>query len=66
MLAPAAADPVLELNGLFKVFAFPLLERFLVFVFHAASGCRLACSAFTPIAQIKPSSSRPTAAMIFL
>lgn len=49
----------------FKVLAFPWLERFLLLV-YAAKGCRQACSAFTPMAQMKPSSSRPTAAITFL
>jgi len=33
---------------------------------HAAIGCLLAVSALTPMAQMKPSNSRPTAVMIFL
>ena len=36
MLAPAAADPVFELNGLFKVFAFSLVGR--VFGFGLSCG----------------------------
>lgn len=66
VLAPAAADLVLELNWLFNVFAFPLVGKVFAFVFQAAMGCRQACSALTAMAQINPSSSRPTAVMTFL
>lgn len=52
--------------ALFKVFAFSLVGKVLLFGFHAAIGCRQACSAFTPMAQMNPSSSRPTAVMTFL
>ena len=43
---------------LWKVFAFVLPQ--------AAIGCLTAASALTPMAQMKPSSSRPTAVTIFL
>ena len=66
VLAPAAADLVLELNCLVQVFAFSLVGEFLLFVFHAAMGCVEARSALMAIAQIKPNSSRPTAVITFL
>ena len=66
VLAPAAADPVLELDCLVQGFAFFLFGRFLFLSFHAAMGCWQAFSTFTPMAQIKPSSSRATAVMTFL
>jgi hypothetical protein len=66
VLAPAAADVVLELNSLLNAFVFSLVGKVFVFVFHAAVGCWKACSALMAIAQINPSSSRPTAVMIFL
>ena len=65
VLAPAAADHALELNCLVQSFCFSLLESFLFLIFHTAMGCRQVCSALTAIAQIKPSSSRPTAVMTF-
>ena len=52
--------------ALFKVLLFPLVGEVFVFVFHAAMDCWQACSALTPIAQTKPSSSRPTAVTTFL
>ena len=55
--------------ALFKVFAFFLFGRFLfcLFVFRHTASCGVqACSALIEMAQIKPSSSRPTAVMIFL
>ena len=67
MLAPAAADPVLELNCLVqRFFFFPYLEGFWFLSFHAAMGCRQLASALIAMAQIKPSNSRATAVMIFL
>ena len=68
VLAPlAAADLVLELKcGLFKVFAFSLVGKVFAFVLHAAIGCVESCSALMAIAQINPSSSRPTAVITFL
>ena len=39
VLAPAAADLVLELDCLVQGFAFFLFGRVFVFVFHAAIGC---------------------------
>jgi hypothetical protein len=68
VLAPAAAGTVLDLDDDFhqvssllffllrKVFAFP----------QAAIRCLTVASALVPMAQIKPSSSRPTAVTIFL
>ena len=55
--------------ALFNVFAFSFLGRFLfcLFVFcHTASCGVQACSALIEMAQIKPSSSRAIAVMIFL
>ena len=69
VLAPAAADPVLELDNAIHgwiVFAFSLFGRVLVLSFHAAMGCRQLASALIAMAQIKPSNSRATAVMIFL
>lgn len=69
VLAPAAADLVLELDCLVQGFAFSFLGRFLfgLFVFpHPASCSVQACSALMEMAQIKPSSSRAMAVMIFL
>ena len=72
MRAPAAAGPVLELDCavhcgdgfcffiLWKVFAF----AFVLALPQAATGSLLAASALTPMAQMKPSSSRPTAVTI--
>ena len=52
---------------LFMVFAFSFFGTFL-FLFllfdQAANFCLLAASALRPMAQMKPSSSRPTAVMI--
>jgi hypothetical protein len=66
--ARAAADPVLEFGGdihLLGCFVFSFL--WMVFIFHqAAIFCLAAVSALTPIAQMKPNSSRPSAVMIFL
>jgi hypothetical protein len=53
-----------------RVFVFPLSGKFLLllllllFVCHAAIAWRAAVSVFTPMAQMKPSSSRPTAVTI--
>ena len=52
-------------------FCFFILWKVFVFAFalvlpQAAIGCLTAASALTPMAQMKPSSSRPTAVMIFL
>jgi len=76
VLAPAAAGSAFELDGVvhlcfclclfifWKVFAFAFA---VVFAFsQAAIFCLAAASALTPIAQTKPSNSRPTAVMIFL
>ena len=71
MLAPAAAGAVLELGDavhwsgfcffiLWKVFAF----AFVFALRQAAIRSLLAASVLIPIAQMKPSSSRPTAVMI--
>ena len=70
VLAPAAADPVLELDCAVhrcSVFVFSLLGKFLLFSSrHAASCCVQAASALIPIAQMNPASSRPIAVMAFL
>ena len=73
MLALAAADPVLDLDNvvheLNRFCFFPYLESLCFCSFgprHAASCCLQAASALIPIAQMKPSSSRPTAVMTFL
>lgn len=75
MRAPAAAGPVFELvdvvHGLVFLF-FPIVGRFcfcsclcfLPFAGYAAIAWLSAVSAFTPMAQMKPSSSRPTAVTI--
>jgi hypothetical protein len=55
--------------ALFNVFAFSFLGRFLfcLFVFRHTASCGVqACSALIEMAQIKPSSSRAMAVMIFL
>jgi len=73
VLAPAAAGSVLELGDavhwsgfcffiLWKVFAFAFAFAFVLR--QAAMRCLAAVSALIPIAQMKPSSSRPTAVMI--
>ncbi len=75
MLAPSAAGSVLELEItvhasvfcffiLWKVFAFAFV--FVLALRQAAIRSLLAASALIPMAQMKPSSSRPTAVMIFL
>ena len=73
VLAPAAADPVLELDNvvhsLFCFCFFPYLESFCFCSFgsrHAASRCSETASALIPMAQMKPSSSRAIAVMVFL
>ena len=66
VLAPAAADLVLELDCFVQGFCFFPGWKGFVFVFHAASGCVETRSALMAMAQIKPSSSRPTAVMILL
>jgi hypothetical protein len=72
VLAPAAAGSVLELDGVVicrSVFVFFSFGRFCFCLFgsrHAAFCCMQAASALTPIAQMKPISSRPTAVMTFL
>ena len=54
----------------FEVFVFSFLGKFLLlfllllFAGHAAMARLAAASVFTPMAQIKPSSSRPTAVVI--
>ena len=74
MLAPPAAGSVLELDGavhslsrlcffiLWKVFVFAF--AFVLALAQAAVRSLLSASALTPMAQMKPSSSRPTAVMI--
>jgi len=71
VLAPAAADPVLDLDSvvhwlicfffffIWKVFAFCSFGSL-----HAAIGCLQAASALIPMAQIKPTSSRAIAVMV--
>ena len=52
-----------------SVFVFSFFGKFLLLSFgsrYAASCCWHAASALMPMAQMKPSSSRPTAVMIFL
>jgi len=72
VLAPAAADPVLELENVVHdlVFLlFPIWKVLLLFFRsgHAAICCLQAiASALIPMAQMKPSSSRATAVMVFL
>ena len=66
VLAPAAADLVLELNCDVQGFAFSLVGEVFVFAFHAAMGCAETRSALIAIAQMKPNSSRPTAVITFL
>jgi hypothetical protein len=72
VLASAAAGSAFELGGvvhasnrfcffiLWKVFAFAFVVAFR----QAAFFCLTAASALVPMAQMKPSSSRPTAVMI--
>ena len=71
MLAPPAAGSVLELGDAlhWSGFCFFILWKAFAFVFvlvlrQAAMRCLAAVSALIPIAQMKPSSSRPTAVMI--
>ena len=73
MLTPPAAGSVLELDDAFhwSGFYFFILWKVFAFAFalvlpQAAIRSLLAASALTPMAQMKPSSSRPTAVMIFL
>ena len=72
VLAPAAADPVLELDNVVHgliVFAFSLVGKFLLLFFryrHAAICCLQAASALIPMAQMKPNNSRATAVIVFL
>ena len=69
MLAPAAAGLVLELGDAvhWSGFCFFILWKVFVFVLalcQAAVRSSQAASALTPMAQMKPSSSRPTAVTI--
>jgi hypothetical protein len=72
VLAPAAADPVLELDCAVhrcSVFVFSLFGKFLSLLFvsrHAAHWCEQADSALIPMAQMNSVSSRPIAVMVFL
>jgi hypothetical protein len=73
VLAPAAADPVLELDSVFhRLVCFCFFLHWKAFAFclcdfrHAAIRCAQAASALIPMAQMKPSSSRATAVMTFL
>src|SRR3569833_2141338 len=65
VLAPTAADLVLELDYVIQGICFSLVGKVLLLGFHAAIGCRQACSAFRPKAQMNPSSSRPIATITF-
>ena len=71
MHASAAAGPVHELvddvHWVGEGLLFPLRKIFasvLAFCRHVAIACLAAVSAFTPMAQMNPSSSRPTAVTI--
>ena len=72
VLAPAAADPILELDSVVHVlivFAFSLFGKFLLLFFryrHAAICCLQDASTLIPMAQMKPNNSRATAVMVFL
>ena len=70
VLAPAAADPVLELDNVVHgliCFWFSLFGKLLLFGFRQAASCRVqADSALMPMAQMNPISSRPIAVMVFL
>ena len=74
VLASAAAGSVLEFGGVIHSFCFSFFGTFLPLPFHwldrsfcqAAIRFLAAASALTPMAQINPSSSRPTAVTIFL
>ena len=71
MRAPAAAGSVLELGDAVHWFGFFILWKVFAFAFvvafcQAAIRCLTAASALTPIAQMKPTNSRPTAVIIFL
>jgi hypothetical protein len=71
VLAPAAADPVLDLDNVVHElfgFCFFLLRKVFAFVLsgpgHAAICCLQAASALIPMAQMKPSSSRAITVML--
>ena len=76
VLAPAAAGSVLELDCvvhslgrlcffiLWKAFVFAVAFAFVLALCQAAIRSLLSASTLTPMAQMKPSSSRPTAVMI--
>jgi hypothetical protein len=49
-----------------RFFAFSLVGKAFAFVLHAAIGCVEIPSALMAIAQMNPSSSRPTAVITFL
>jgi hypothetical protein len=73
VLAPAAADPVLDLDNvvhwLICFLPFSYLESLCFCSFgsrHAAIGCLHAASALMAMAQMNPSSSRAIAVMVFL
>ena len=74
VLAPAAADSVLELDSVvhgligFCLFLIRKVFAFVFFGFRYAASCWLlaAASVLIPMAQMKPSSSRATAVMTFL
>ena len=74
VLAPAAADPVLELDNVVHgsiCFCFFLIWKVLCFCSFGSSHAAICClqavaSALIPMAQIKPSSSRAIAVMVFL
>jgi hypothetical protein len=67
VLAPAAADLILELDCLVQGVCFFLPGEVFVLSFRHTASCGVqACSALIEMAQIKPSSSRAMAVMIFL
>ena len=71
MLAPAAAGSVLEMGDIVHQLGCLcfFLFRKVLFLLLLLSGCYSlpdAASASVPMAQMKPSSSRPTAVTIFL
>ena len=66
VLAPAAADPVLELDSMVQSFFFFPIWKAFAFVFSCSNGLRQVASALIAMAQIKPNNSRPIAVVIFL
>jgi len=68
--APAAAGSILEFDGavhsLGRLWFFILWNVLAFACCQTAISCLAAVSALIPMAQMKPSSSRPIAVMIFL